>query len=94
MIRDDALDARHALLEDALDAVRQRHLGHRAALAGALKLDGYDTVLVDVDERDVAAVGLQARTDKLEHGSHIGFLYHGYSFFKMYKLRRQSYHSG
>jgi len=62
----DALHVRELLLEHALHAVRQGHLGHRAAAACALEAHLHDATF-DTDQLDVAAIGLQRRPDLVEY---------------------------
>jgi hypothetical protein len=69
-------NARNAILQNALNAMSQRHLGHGAALASALKLNGNHAFFIDVYQLNVAAVCLKGGTDELEYCSHIGLLYH------------------
>ena len=50
----------------------ERHLGHGAALASALKLNGNYAFFVNVYQLNVAAVCLEGGANELEHCSYIG----------------------
>src|SRR5688572_29019782 len=59
--RGDALDP---VLEDALDSGLERHGGSRATAAGSYQLDvDHARGLLEVDQGDVATVGLEGGTD-------------------------------
>src|SRR5205823_1717140 len=76
----DLGDALDAVLEDALDARLERHRRCGAAHTRTDELDRHDSgLLVHVVQADVAAVGLDGRTDLLDclldllaHGSSLG----------------------
>ena len=72
----DAHNAGNALAQNTLDTVGKRELGQRATTASASKLDRDDTVFGHVNEPDVAAIGKQARTDKVQNRCNIVFVYH------------------
>lgn len=61
-----ALDLRDLLLENALDTVRQRQLRHRTAGTRTDKPDLHDATF-DVNKLDIAAIGLERRTNAIEH---------------------------
>ena len=63
--RDDLSDAGHPLLQDPLDALSQRHGGHRATAAGPEQLNR-DGAAFYPFELDVAAVHLDRGTDQLQ----------------------------
>ena len=55
------------LLENSLNAVGQRELRHRAAAACPLKLNLYDSLISDIDESHITAVGLKRRANLIEY---------------------------
>ena len=85
-----ARNARYAFLQDALYAVGQRHLAHGATLAGTLQFHAYDAFVINVDERNVATVGLQARADKLQNTCYLFLIYHGFLLRLDFALQRHS----
>jgi hypothetical protein len=62
----DFRDTLDALLEDALDRIRDGHLRHGTTGASALKFDGDDTGVIDADELDIATIRLQGGTDEVD----------------------------
>jgi hypothetical protein len=62
----DADDLRYIFLDDPLDTVGERQLGHRASTAGTDETDLHDAVFGDLDELDVPAIGLKGRADPLQ----------------------------
>jgi len=53
--------------EVPLDAEFERHTGGGAADTGPVEAYFYDTVLCDVDEFDISAVGLDCGPDQVEY---------------------------
>lgn len=62
----DPLNLRDLFLQHSLDAISERQLRHRAATARALQRYLDYTVLRNVNEFDIAAIGLKSRTDLIE----------------------------
>jgi hypothetical protein len=56
----------YLLLEYTLDAIGQRDLRHRATTTCADELDLDDTIVGDINELNVSAIGLQGGTDHIE----------------------------
>jgi hypothetical protein len=74
--RNHAFDLWHAILENALDYVREGHLGHRATLAVSLKPHADLPVFADLHELYVAAVPLEHWPDFLERLGDLFFYTH------------------
>ncbi len=62
----DGFDARDVGFDVFLDALGERHFGGGAADAGAVESDFDGAVVGEVDEFDVAAVGLDGWTDSVD----------------------------
>ena len=63
----NANDFGDLLFQDPLDPVCQRELRHRATAACALKLNLHNSFVSNVNQRYVAAVGLESRSNLIEH---------------------------
>jgi len=68
----DALNLRNLLLEDTLNAVGKCHLRHGTAGARADQPDLHDAAF-NIDELDIATIGLQCGPDSVEYLLHALF---------------------
>src|SRR3954467_12607189 len=68
--RHDCRDFRDLFSQVSRDPVLQGHRAARAAMAGAVEADLNDAFAGDVDQLDVAAVGLHRGADQVDHTLH------------------------
>ena len=62
------------LFQNALNAIGERHLAHGTTVACAMQLNGDNALFVNVDQLNVAAVGLKRRANKIEHAADLVFI--------------------
>lgn len=64
---DDLGDLGDMFTQIAFDAMMQGHGAAGAAVTGAVEADADGAVFFDIDKFDISAVGLNRRTDEIEH---------------------------